>query len=143
MLGIAETAYERLCLFGGALAAALLPGPRKGARKVTAALGSVFLFQTHAYLGILSLVLALGFLGKELFRAPFLRGLALHRRGHGGRARRLLRSGALRNGRVSAGDAAGGSGAGDAGGPERKRDFDSRRRAPAYWAPSGGETRCP
>jgi hypothetical protein len=77
VLGIVETAYERLAYWGALLAAALLPGPHKGARKVTAALGSIFLFQTHAYLGILALVLALGLLGKELFRAPFLAGAAL------------------------------------------------------------------
>jgi 4-amino-4-deoxy-L-arabinose transferase-like glycosyltransferase len=74
-LGAVELLYERLCYLGGLLAAALVPGPRSRGRKLVAALGVPFLFQTHAYVAVLALVLALALLGRALASASSLVGV--------------------------------------------------------------------
>jgi 4-amino-4-deoxy-L-arabinose transferase-like glycosyltransferase len=76
VLGIVETAYERLSYLGALAAAALVPGLRPRARKAVALLGALLLFQTHAYLAVLLLAVALGLLGKQLVRGPVLLGVS-------------------------------------------------------------------
>jgi hypothetical protein len=71
-----ETAYERLAYLGALAAGALVPGLRSRARKAVALLGALLLFQTHAYLAVLLLALALGLLGKQLVRGPVLLGVS-------------------------------------------------------------------
>jgi 4-amino-4-deoxy-L-arabinose transferase-like glycosyltransferase len=72
VLGIVETAYERLAYLGALAVAALASGPMRRARWAVATVSGALLFQTHAYLAVLGLVAALGLRGKHLFEGPTL-----------------------------------------------------------------------
>ena len=76
VLGIVETAYERLAYLGALAMAALARGPLRRARLAVAAVSCALLFQTHAYLAVLGLMVALGLRRKDLFQGPTL-GAAL------------------------------------------------------------------
>jgi hypothetical protein len=76
LLGIVETAYERLAYLGALAAAALASGPMRRARWLVAAVSAVLLFQTHAYLAVLGLAATLLLRGKDLWEGPSL-GAAL------------------------------------------------------------------
>jgi 4-amino-4-deoxy-L-arabinose transferase-like glycosyltransferase len=70
LLGIVETAYERLAYLGALVAAALAPGPRRRARWLVAAVSAAWLFQVHAYLAVLGLAATLLLRGKDLWEGP-------------------------------------------------------------------------
>jgi hypothetical protein len=72
VLGTVETIYERLAYMGALAAVALAEGPRRGLRIALAVLSVVALFQLHAYLAVLGLIVALMLLGKELASRPLL-----------------------------------------------------------------------
>nr|WP_240806975.1 glycosyltransferase family 39 protein [Polyangium spumosum] len=80
VLGVVETLYERLVLalslVGLALAAPAARG-RKIATRLVVALGIVFLFQTHAWVAYLALVVAALFGGRSLLRGPVLPAAAV------------------------------------------------------------------
>jgi hypothetical protein len=71
-LGTVETIFERLAYFGALAFAGFAPGPRRKARLAVALLSALLLFQVHAYLGILGLLIALALLGKSLVSGPVL-----------------------------------------------------------------------
>jgi hypothetical protein len=71
-LGAVETVFERLAYLGALAFAGLAPGPRRKLRVAIALLSAVLLFQVHAYLGILGLLIALALLGKALLSGPVL-----------------------------------------------------------------------
>jgi len=60
LLGIVETAYERVIYLGALAMAALACGPMRRTRTLVAAMSAALLFQTHAYWAVLGLVLGLG-----------------------------------------------------------------------------------
>ncbi|HEX9297389.1 MAG TPA: glycosyltransferase family 39 protein [Polyangiaceae bacterium] len=72
VLGIIETAYERLFYLAALITAAMIQGPRRKARGYVAAVSTVLLFQVHAYLAVLGLALSLALLGKRLLDGPVL-----------------------------------------------------------------------
>ncbi|HMJ52731.1 MAG TPA: glycosyltransferase family 39 protein [Polyangiaceae bacterium] len=74
LLGIVETAYERIVYLSALAMAALAAGPMRRARWVVAAASAALLFQTHAYVAVLGLAVTLGLLGKDLFTGSALRG---------------------------------------------------------------------
>jgi hypothetical protein len=76
VLGIVETAYERLAYLGALAMAALAQGPSRRPRTAVAAVSGALLFQTHAYLAVLGLMAALCLRRKSLFEGPAL-GAAL------------------------------------------------------------------
>jgi hypothetical protein len=76
-MGVVETVYERLAYLGALAASALAAGPRRRARFVVAAISSLFLFQTHAYLAVLGLVATLGLRGRRLLDGPVLASTTL------------------------------------------------------------------
>lgn len=77
LLGIVETAYERLAYLGALIAAALTGGGWKRARCGIAAVSGLLLFQTHAYLSVIGLALVLALLGRQLGDRPTLWGATL------------------------------------------------------------------
>jgi hypothetical protein len=77
LLGVVETAYERFAYLGALVAAAFTAGPWKRTRWGVAGVSGVLLFQTHAYLSVLGLGLALALLGRELLGRPTLWGATL------------------------------------------------------------------
>jgi hypothetical protein len=71
-LGAAETIFERLAYLGALAFAGLAPGPRRRARLAVALVAAVLLFQVHAYLGVVGLMVALALQGPTLFAGPVL-----------------------------------------------------------------------
>jgi 4-amino-4-deoxy-L-arabinose transferase-like glycosyltransferase len=71
-LGILETGYERIAYLSALIAVALASGPMRRARLVVAAASAPLLFQTHAYLAVLGLAVALGLRQKALWEGPTL-----------------------------------------------------------------------
>ena len=74
VLGIIETAYERIAYLGALAAAALARGPLRRLRCALAAASAALLFQTHAYLAVLGLTIVLGLRPKKLIEGPVLYG---------------------------------------------------------------------
>ena len=74
LLGIVEIAFERLAYLSALALAALAAGPWRRARQVMAAVSGALLFQTHAYVAVLGLVVTLGMRRKDLFEGPSLGG---------------------------------------------------------------------
>jgi hypothetical protein len=72
VLGVVETAYQRLMYLGAIAAAALAAGPRGRARLAAGILSALFLFQTHAYVAVLGLAATLALRGKSLWDRPLL-----------------------------------------------------------------------
>jgi hypothetical protein len=71
-LGVIETVYERLAYLGALVAAALAAGARQKARFIVAGVSAALLFQSHAYLAVLGLMVALGLRGRGLIDGPVL-----------------------------------------------------------------------
>jgi len=71
-LGAVETIYERVAYLGALAFAGLAAGPRRRVRLVIAVVAALLLFQVHAYLGVLGLVMALALLGQSLVAGPVL-----------------------------------------------------------------------
>jgi hypothetical protein len=73
-LGIVETLFERVVYLSALAVAALAAGPWRRVRGVVAALSAALLFQTHAYVAVLGLIVTLGLRRKDLFDGPALAG---------------------------------------------------------------------
>jgi 4-amino-4-deoxy-L-arabinose transferase-like glycosyltransferase len=71
-LGAAETIYERVAYLGALAFAGFVAGPRRKIRLALVLVAALLLFQIHAYLGVLGLVIALGLLGRTLIVGPVL-----------------------------------------------------------------------
>ena len=67
-LGIVETLFERIAYLSALVVAALAAGPMRRARGVVAAVSGALLFQTHAYLAVLGLMVTLGLRRKRSAR---------------------------------------------------------------------------
>ena len=74
LLGIVETAFERIAYLSALVVAALASGPMRRTRQVVAAVSAALLFQTHAYVAVLGLMVTLALRGKDLFTGPALGG---------------------------------------------------------------------
>jgi 4-amino-4-deoxy-L-arabinose transferase-like glycosyltransferase len=74
LLGIAETAFERLAYLSALVVAALASGPLRRIRQIVAAVSAPLLFQTHAYAAVLGLMVTMGLRRKDLFVGPALGG---------------------------------------------------------------------
>jgi hypothetical protein len=72
LLGIVETAYERVAYLAALTMAVLAAGPMRRARALVAVMSGALLFQTHAYLAVLGLTLALAMRRKDLLDGPIL-----------------------------------------------------------------------
>jgi hypothetical protein len=74
VLGIVETVFERVAYLSALVVAALAAGPLRRARQIVAAVSAALLFQTHAYVAVLGLMVAQGLRQKHLFVGPALQG---------------------------------------------------------------------
>jgi hypothetical protein len=70
VLGTVETVFVRVLLLAALVGMGRAVGPRRKARLILAALGAVFLFTPHGWLGFVALLLVLLLQGRALDRMP-------------------------------------------------------------------------
>jgi 4-amino-4-deoxy-L-arabinose transferase-like glycosyltransferase len=76
-LGVAETVFVRGVLVAALVGAALVGGPRRGARVGAVLVGGAFALTVHGWVGYVALLVAYGLLGRAALRLPVPVGLAL------------------------------------------------------------------